>query len=54
MVYILHILTIGPWLWKKANIKEERRNTSCAEGTLTDIGSKWSKKKKRMREVRER
>jgi hypothetical protein len=35
------------------NIKEERRSTNCVEGTLTDIGSKWSKKKKRRSEVRE-
>jgi hypothetical protein len=34
-------------------IKEERRSTNCAEGTLTEIGSKWSKKKKRRSEVRE-
>jgi hypothetical protein len=26
---------------------------NCAEGTLTEIGSKWSKKQKRRSEVRE-
>jgi hypothetical protein len=44
---------VGPWLWKKAKIKEERRNTNCMEGTLTDIGSKWLKKQKRRSKVRE-
>jgi hypothetical protein len=34
-------------------VKEERRSTNCAEGTLTENGSKWSKKRKRRSEVRE-
>jgi hypothetical protein len=45
---------VGPWLWKKVKIKEERRSTNCAEGTLTENGSKWSKKQKRRSEVREK
>jgi hypothetical protein len=44
---------VGPWLWKKVKIKEERRSTNCAEGTVTENGSKWSKKQKRRSEVRE-
>jgi hypothetical protein len=36
------------------NIKEERRSTNFTEGTFSEIGSKWSKKRKRRREVRER
>ena len=44
---------VDPWLWKRPKIKEERQNTNCAKGTLTDIGSKWSKKLKRRRKVRE-
>jgi hypothetical protein len=35
---------VGPWLWKKMKIQEERRSTNCAEGTMTENGSKWSKK----------
>jgi hypothetical protein len=35
----------GPWLWKKADIREE--------GRLTEIRSKWLKKQKRWNEVRE-
>jgi hypothetical protein len=33
--------------------EEKRRSLNYAEGTLTENGSKWSKKKKRRREVRE-
>jgi hypothetical protein len=32
---------IGPCLCKKKKIKEERRSTNYAEGTLTEEGSKW-------------
>jgi hypothetical protein len=35
------------------NIKEEERSVNYVEGTLTENGSKWSKKNKRRSEVRE-
>jgi hypothetical protein len=44
---------VGPWLWKEAKIKEEERTVNWAEGTLTENGSKWSKKQKRRSELRE-
>ena len=48
-------LSVGPWLWKKVNIKEEERHsTKCAEGTQTEEGSKWLKKHKRRNEVNEK
>jgi hypothetical protein len=47
------MLVVGPWLWKKANIHKERQSMNYAEGTLTEIGLKWSNKKKRRSEVRE-
>jgi hypothetical protein len=34
-------------------IRKETRSMNCVENTLTEIGSKWPKKKKRRREVRE-
>jgi hypothetical protein len=44
----------GYGLRKKAKKKEKkRRSANCAEGTLTEIGSKWLKKKKRRSESRE-
>jgi hypothetical protein len=47
-------LALGYGLRKKSKKKEEkRRSTNCAEGTLTENGSKWSKKQKRRSEVRE-
>jgi hypothetical protein len=47
-------LCVGPWLWKKAKIKEEARSANCTDDKLTKIGSKWPKEKKRRSEVRER
>jgi hypothetical protein len=47
-------LALGYGLRKKLKKKEEkRRSTNCTEGTLTENGSKWSKKQKRRSEVRE-
>jgi len=34
-------------------VKEEMGNMNCAEGTLIENGSKWSKKWKKRSEVRE-
>jgi hypothetical protein len=46
-------VSVGPWLGKKVKVQRERQSMNCAEGTVTDIGSKWSKKHKRRRKVRE-
>jgi hypothetical protein len=47
------LLGLGYGLRKKSKRKEEkRRSTNCAEGTLTESGSKWPKEWKRS-EVRE-
>jgi hypothetical protein len=41
------LLALGYVLRKKAKTKEEeRQSTNCVEGTLTEEGSKWLKKKK--------
>jgi adenylosuccinate synthase len=48
------MLALSYGLRKKARKKEEKRkSTNCTKGTLTRNGSKWSRKKKRRREVRE-
>jgi activator of 2-hydroxyglutaryl-CoA dehydratase len=47
-------LALGHVLRKKAKIKEEERQSmKCTEGTQTEEGSKWLKKKKRRNEVKE-
>jgi hypothetical protein len=48
-----NLLGLGFGLRKKAKKKEEkRRNVNYVKGTLTEIRSKWLKKKKRRSEVR--
>ena len=48
------MLALGYGSRKKSKKKEEKRgSTNCAEGTWTEDGSKWSKKQKRRRKVRE-
>jgi hypothetical protein len=48
------LLALGYGLRNKAKKKEKkRRSTNCMEDTLTEIESKWSKKQKIRREVRE-
>jgi hypothetical protein len=44
---------VGPWLCKKAKIKEGRQSIKYMEGTKTEEGSKWIKKHKRRDEVKE-
>jgi hypothetical protein len=49
------LLALGYVLRKKVKIKEEERQSmKCAEGTQTEEGSKWLKKKKRRNEVKEK
>jgi hypothetical protein len=49
------LLALGNVLRKKENIKEEeRQGMKSVKGTQTEEGAKWSKKKKRRREVKER
>jgi hypothetical protein len=49
------LLALGYVLRKKMKIKEEERQiTKCTKGTQTEEGSKWLKKKKRRKEVKEK